>query len=195
MEQIAPYVQIILTVVVGCFILYQNRVLKTQVKTQGEMMTNIKSFMDIISLNRLKEYGEILEKTGDNKVILAEQEFEKKLREQMDIQKANKEQYEKSTVELNTVVYEYLINYHTYDKRREIIDTKLPSNRETLYELLEGFEKSSEEAKTVFWTAKKLKAWNKMELQHVLPLTYMTSPEHQKAIQELADRFALDMKD
>lgn len=129
------------TLVVGVFLIYQNRILRTQVESQGQLITNMKSFQDIFDLKTLEEYVQIQEKRVVGKTEIEKREFEEKFKKELEAMKKTHEESVQINLELTKVFFSVITTHLDKDQRRKIISEKFPTQSENYINLLEQYEK------------------------------------------------------
>jgi hypothetical protein len=116
-------IQIFIAILIFGFVLYQNRILKTEIAQQNSIIKNIDAYTKILDISKLEDYVKIREKTISSEGELAKRELEEKIKKMSDGVKFTGE----LAVELSTLVFVVLVK-HKKDTAMSIIDKDFKSD-------------------------------------------------------------------
>jgi hypothetical protein len=150
MEHIIPWIQLGATATLTLFIIFQNRILRTQVAKQNEIINNMKAYADIIKLDEIKKYVEMREQTikdltEKEKRELEQEFFSIKSKLENEVQKKGAESSTLEDMFIETLAFSarYVIKFvpDTEQKRKTFIANAFPLSKEFFYLVLEKYSK------------------------------------------------------
>jgi len=126
-DQIIALIQGLGTLAIAAFILFQNKILNTQITNQNQMISNLKSFQEIIDIKKVREYVDLREETHQEKVKLMKSEFEKTLESELKKSKDEAEKTKQFYTETTLALSRLLVNLDEKE-RLKFMTANLKSN-------------------------------------------------------------------